>query len=100
MLDLAALPIQTLPQKRNTMPRKKRGRAHTRQVEYFRLWPGNGHDSGTWDTDFLCIPADTPDDQIEAAVRAAADRLNWRDGEAPVLVGLYCAATDEEDDDD
>ena len=33
----------------------------TRRVEYYRLWGG---DSGTWDTDFIEIPADTSDKRL------------------------------------
>jgi hypothetical protein len=67
----------------------------TRSIEYYRLWAGNGGDSGTWDTDFVEIAADTPDEQIERAVREAAARIDWRD-EAPVAVGLYCANDDDD----
>ena len=36
-------------------------RKKTRLIEYFRLWAGGSGDSGTWDTDMIDIPADTPD---------------------------------------
>jgi hypothetical protein len=74
----------------------------TRDVEYYRLWAGNSGDGGTWDTDYLRIPADTPDEQLDEAVRKAAERIKWRD-EPPVIVGFYSAAADEltlEDDDE
>ena len=58
-----------------------------REVEYFRLWPGNSGDSGTWDTDFIEIPADTPDDQVDAAIREAAAKIEWQK-EPPVMVGV------------
>ena len=32
---------------------------NTRTVEYFRLW-----DDHTWDTDFIDIPANTPEDRL------------------------------------
>jgi hypothetical protein len=51
----------------------------------------NNGDSGTWDTDYIDVPADTPEDRLEEAVREAVAKIDWRDGEAPVLVGLYCA---------
>ena len=57
----------------------------TRSVEYYRLWGG---DSGTWDTDFIDIPADTPDDRLDEAIREAAAKIQWRD-EPPVIVGCY-----------
>ena len=68
-----------------------------RPVEYYRLWSGNAGDSGTWDTDMIQIPASTPDDKIEEAVRKAAERIRWRDG-PPVLVGIYSVPEVEEDD--
>lgn len=70
----------------------------TRRVEYYRLWSGNSGDSGTWDTDFIDIPANTPDDKIDGAIRKAAAKIEWRDG-PPVIVGYYCDAEqgDEED---
>ena len=75
----------------------------TRTIEYYRLWAGNGSDSGTWDIDFLEIPADTPDDRIEQSVQEEAEKIEWRE-EPPILVGLYwagndCLDIDEEDDD-
>jgi hypothetical protein len=70
----------------------------TRSVEYYRCWAGNGGDSGTWDTDFIDIPADTPEDKVEEAVRKAADTIKWRNGEAPVIIGLYCDSDIDEED--
>lgn len=77
------------------------GTTKTREVEYYRLWPGNQGDSGTWDTAYIEIPCGTEDDddKTEAAVREAAEKIEWRDGEAPVLVGLYCNTPDEEEED-
>ncbi len=65
-------------------------------VEYYRLW-----EDGTWDTDFLEIPAKTPEDGYEKAVREAAATIRWRDG-PPVIVGLYAGpdSSEEEDEDD
>lgn len=72
----------------------------TREVEYYRCWPGNGFDTGTWDTDFLEIPANTPDDRLDEAVREAASKLQWR-SDPPVFVGFYAdAQTNEEDEDE
>jgi len=59
-----------------------------RQVEYFRCWAGGGH--GTWDTDFIEIPVDLHEDEIENAVKEAAAKIKWPNDEAPVFVGLYC----------
>ena len=66
----------------------------TRRVEYYRLWGG---DSGTWDTDYIDIPADTPDDMVDKAIRKAAETVQWRD-EPPVIVGYYSAACEDEED--
>lgn len=74
---------------------------NTRSVEYYRLWPGNNGDSGTWDTGYIDVPADTPEDKLEEAVRAAAAaEVEWREGEIPVMVGLYCAASGEIEDEE
>ena len=72
----------------------------TRSVEYYRCWAGDNGDSGTWDTAYIDVPADTPDDKLEQAVREAAAQVEWRDGEAPVIVGLYCSNDDDEGLDD
>lgn len=69
----------------------------TRQIEYFRLWPGSSGDSGTWDTDIIDIPANTPDEKIEAAVQEAAAKIRWRE-EPPVIVGIYSVPEQEEGD--
>jgi len=66
-----------------------------RQVEYYRCWAGDGGDSGTWDTDFIEIPKDTPDDKLDAAVREAAQKVQWRE-EPPVLTGFYAKSEDTE----
>jgi hypothetical protein len=60
----------------------------TREIEFYRLWAGNGGASGTWDTDFVDIPADTPDELIAAAVQRAADQIAWNPT-PPVAVGVY-----------
>lgn len=60
----------------------------TRTVEYFRCWS-----DGTWDTDFIAIPADTPDERLDDEVRAAASKINWAE-EAPQIVGCYYAGDD------
>jgi hypothetical protein len=71
--------------------RKKSRKTKNRRVEYYRLWGG---DSGTWDTDFIDIPADTPHDMLDKAIRQAAAKIEWQD-EAPVIVGLYCNDCDD-----
>ena len=65
-----------------------------RNIEYYRLWA-----DGRWDTDFIAIPANTPEDKIEQAVRDAVSQLvlsheltmPWRSGMKPALVatGVY-----------
>ena len=83
---------------RSTSERRDVAQSKTRSVEYYRCWAGNGGDSGTWDTDFIDVPADTPEDRLEAAVREVAASIDWQNGEAPVLVGLYCASGDYDEE--
>jgi lysophospholipase L1-like esterase len=66
----------------------------TVQVEYYRLW-----EDGTWDTEFLDIPADTPENEYENAVRQVAAKIKWRDT-PPVIVGLYSGPAETEAEDD
>ncbi len=80
-------------QTRNGKPGK------TRRVEYYRLWAGKSEDSGTWDTDFLHIPADARDDTVDNAIRRAAGKIKWRD-DRPVIVGYYGRAAEAEDEAD
>lgn len=75
------------------MPKRK-----TRSVEYYRCWPGNSGGSGQWDTSFIDIPADTPEEQIERVVQETARSLPWPD-EPPLFVGVYHVPEDEETDD-
>jgi len=77
----------------NGNPRK------TRRVEYYRLWAGNSGDSGTWDTDFIDIPTDTPDDKVDKAIRKAAAEIKWRNG-VPVIIGHYSDADEQRGEDD
>ena len=59
-------------------------------VEYYRCWAGNNGDSGSWDTDYVEIPEDTPEDKMNDAIRTACDSLEWRDNIRAAFVGLYC----------
>ena len=71
----------------------------TKTVEYWRMWTEHG-DSGTWDTDYVDIPADTPDDKAEAldaAVRKVCEGIVWRES-APLLVGFYAHSAPLEDE--
>ena len=61
-----------------------------RTVEYYRLW-----DDNTWDTDFIDIPADTPEEALEGVVRATAQEIPWLT-DVPAVVGLYCTMEDDE----
>lgn len=69
--------------------RGRRVASETRTVEYYRCWSGNGGDSGQWDTDFIEIPKDTPDDELDKAVVKACEEVAWKD-ERPLFVGYYC----------
>jgi len=62
---------------------------NVRLVEYYRCWG-----SGTWDTHFINIPVNTPDDQLDQAVREACQKVGWRDV-APKLVGYYAEESKE-----
>jgi hypothetical protein len=62
------------------------------QIEYYRLWPGNSGNSGIWDTGFIEIPAETPEDRLNHALQEAAATISWCQ-EKPVLVGLYSQVT-------
>ena len=66
----------------------------TRRVEYWRMWAGSEGDRGEWDTDYIEIPADTPDDKLGEAIYEAAKQINWST-EPPVMVGFY-SSTEEE----
>jgi hypothetical protein len=57
----------------------------TRWVEYLRCWSDH-----TWDTDTIEIPADTPQEKLNDAVREAASSIDWSDA-PPLLVGYYAA---------
>lgn len=68
----------------------------TRRVEYYRLWL-HGSDCGTWDTDFIEIPVDAPEDKLDEAVRDAAAQIDWVD-DPPAIVGVYHVPVVEDDD--
>ena len=67
------------------------------QIEYYRLWSGNSGDSGTWDTDFVEIPANTPEDKVDEAAKQAIARIPWTD-EVPIATGIYHIPELEETD--
>ena len=67
-----------------------------KQVEYFRCWAGSGGDSGTWDTDYIEIPKETDYANMDKAILAACQYIDWED-EIPVLVGLYSIPDNEDD---
>jgi len=81
---------------RQATPAEQAGMPAMRTVEYWRMWR-QGSDCGTWDTDFIEIPADTPEDQASRAIEAACERVEWRD-EPPQFVGLYAYADDMDED--
>ena len=69
-----------------------------RKVEYYRCWASSEGDRGDWDTDYIEIPANTPDSEIETAIRKAAANIEWKDGIAPAFIGLYCSGGPEEEE--
>ena len=68
-----------------------------RQIEYYRLWSGNSGSSGTWDTDYVDIPADTPEDKIDEVAKAAINLIGWTD-EVPIATGIYHVPSIEADE--
>ena len=58
-----------------------------RTIEMYRLWEGDEH---KWDTVMVEIPADTPDDRIEAVGRIHAEAQH---GPAPYM--LYNSMEDD-----
>ena len=68
-----------------------------RLIEYYRLWPGNNGYGGTWDTAFVAIPANTPDDKITAVAEKAVAAIQWRN-EPPVITGIYNVPEPEEEE--
>lgn len=60
-----------------------------RKIEVYLLW-----DSGRWDTDFVYIPADTPDSGIEKAAREAA--ILQANGLPLVSAGVYWVPPQED----
>ena len=55
----------------------------TRAIE---VYLGYGSDHGTWTTEYVDIPENTPDDKIESAARDAARA----EGHDIVFCGVYC----------
>lgn len=79
---------------------KTKTQMKTREVEYFRCWPGTSNDNGSWDTSFISVPADTPEDKLNEAINKAAQEIDWEHGEEPVFVGLYYADQECVDEDE
>lgn len=65
-----------------------------RTVEYYRLW-----DDHTWDTDFIDVPVNTPEEELDEAVRKAASEISWVD-DIPAIVGVYNSGDEEEEIED
>ena len=66
----------------------------TRPIEmYYGYAQGNG-DSGSWGTDYVDIPIDTPDDKIESVAKETA--RNEYEGDDLAFVGLYSIVPLEE----
>jgi hypothetical protein len=56
----------------------------TREIEVYRCW-----DDYTWDTEFVAIPADTPEEKIEEAAEKATLAALRQGADLPVMVGVY-----------
>lgn len=61
-----------------------------RKIEYYRCWQ-----DGTWDTDFIDVPDNTPENQVQQAIQKAVEQINWKET-PPVIVGLYHLPENEE----
>ena len=66
----------------------------TRPIE---MYVGTGSDSGTWSTDYVHIPIDTPEDKIEEVAKDCA-REKFKDIDF-VFIGIYSIVPFEEIDD-
>jgi len=51
----------------------------------------NGEGNGTWSTQYVTIPSDTPDDKVDlvAQKQALADLASMPEGEKVAFVGVY-----------
>ena len=83
----------------NERGRNMEKKVKMRSVEYFRCWNSSEGDRGEWDTDYIEIPADTPDDKVEQAIRDAVDKA-YIPQDRPLFVGLYCDGGPEELEDE
>jgi len=53
------------------------------------VYIGTGSDNGTWDTDYVEIPADTPDEKIEQVAIDTSKALLQEQGTDYMFVGVY-----------
>ena len=68
----------------------------TRSVEVAVAYGG---DSGSWDTRYVDIPADTPEDKVEDAALTAVATEIWDAGEEYQHMWVYSLGGDGSDDD-
>jgi len=97
--DTVRLQLVTMLQLKEPLRPLAKPPALTRPVEVYRLWPEGGGDRGSWDTAYVEIPRDTPEDQIAlvAAERHHAELVLHR--QAVVSVGFYNLPPLEEGED-
>ena len=55
-----------------------------REIEVYRCW-----DDHTWDTEFVDVPAGTPEEKIEEDAASAAMEALRHSADLPVIVGVY-----------
>lgn len=74
----------------------------TRSIEmYVGVSSGGGGDTGTWATDYVEIPASTPENKIaEVAETAMRAELEKQKTERLAFVGVYCVPEEEADHDE
>ena len=63
-----------------------------REIEVYRCW-----DDHTWDTEFVEIPDDTPDDEIGLAAEHVTLEALRHSADLPVMIGVYHIPGEDEE---
>jgi hypothetical protein len=81
---------QWVSQMKESQPVAAGGKERTVEVI---VCESHGDDTGGWYTEYVSVPADTPDDQLEKAARDAFFN-NFKEGDNRIIahVGIYCEA--------
>ncbi len=87
---------EALPRELSPLPPLTISPEPTRQVEYYRLWAGNGADCGNWDTERVYVPLSVlQEGKADCWIRAWAMDQQWDDD--LVSAGLYHIPEPEEE---